>query len=168
MFVALLVDSVTAQGFGSILISMSSLFAGILIPPQNISNVWIWGKCGYSIISLVFVNSNLCLLIYLSAYWLFPLHYVMEGLVASQFHDDETPITASLDSPYYNFLLSTESCNPCGQTCCGTASNWVEYRFGGFWTYENIKWAAVYLVCVISVTKFVKLYALWQFNYLAK
>jgi ABC-type multidrug transport system permease subunit len=150
MFVALLADSVTAQGFGSILISMSSLFAGILIPPQNISQIWIW------------------------AYWVFPLHYVLEGLVASQFHDDTTQIEASAGSPYNEYLLSTDQCMPCegdvssSTSCCGTAANWVDYKFGGLWQYDNIKWNALYLICVIVLAKLIKLWGLWKFNYLAK
>jgi ABC-type multidrug transport system permease subunit len=65
-FMAVFRDSQTAQGFGSLLIAMSSVFAGMLIHhPQDIKPFWIW------------------------AYWVFPLHYVLEGLMTSQFESDE-------------------------------------------------------------------------------
>eukprot|EP00804_Cyclotella_cryptica_P013018 CCRYP_002341-RD/>CCRYP_002341-RD protein AED:0.11 eAED:0.11 QI:152/1/1/1/0.88/0.94/18/731/1289 len=51
--ISVLRDDVTAQGVGSIFIGLSSIFAGVLIRPQMINNIWIW------------------------AYWLFPLHYVL-------------------------------------------------------------------------------------------
>ena len=74
-------DSQTAQGFGSLLIGFSSIFGGILIRPQDINQFWIW------------------------AYWTFPLHYVLEGLLTSQFENDNTPIVASLNTPFYDYTV---------------------------------------------------------------
>jgi ABC-type multidrug transport system permease subunit len=42
MLVALFRDSQTAQGFGGLFISMTSLFSGILIRPNNIPSFWIF------------------------------------------------------------------------------------------------------------------------------
>ena len=42
--VSLVRDSQSAQGFGGLLISMTSLFAGVLIRPQNISGFWTFGE----------------------------------------------------------------------------------------------------------------------------
>ena len=40
MLVSLFRDSQTAQGFGGLFISMTSLFSGILIRPNNIPSFW--------------------------------------------------------------------------------------------------------------------------------
>jgi ABC-type multidrug transport system permease subunit len=44
MMTALFRDSQTAQGFGGLLISMTSLFAGTLIRPNNIEGFWTFGE----------------------------------------------------------------------------------------------------------------------------
>lgn len=45
------------------------LFCGFLIGEQNFPTFWLF------------------------MYWLDPLHYALEGLITSQFHQDDTPIT---------------------------------------------------------------------------
>ena len=42
MLVSLFRDSQTAQGFGALIITCTSLFSGILIKPSNIPNFWIF------------------------------------------------------------------------------------------------------------------------------
>lgn len=42
MLVSLFRDSQTAQGFGGLFVSLTSLFSGILIRPNNIPNFWIF------------------------------------------------------------------------------------------------------------------------------
>lgn len=54
MFVALTRDAVTAQGFGGLLIALSSLFTGVLIRPDNMPSFWVF------------------------MYWLVPGHYIYE------------------------------------------------------------------------------------------
>lgn len=44
MMVSLVRDSQTAQGFGGLLISMTSLFSGVLIRPNNITGFWTFGE----------------------------------------------------------------------------------------------------------------------------
>lgn len=44
MMVSLVRDSQTAQGFGGLLISMTSLFSGLLIRPNNITGFWTFGE----------------------------------------------------------------------------------------------------------------------------
>jgi len=111
---------------------------GVLIAPQNISNVWIW------------------------AYYVFPLHYVIEGLLMSQYHDSDIPILATSGGDWYVSLQCT------GSPCYGTAAEFFNWRFGGFFSFEHIPWNALYLVCFIIFTKVVQLIALSQLNYLAK
>lgn len=125
----------------------------------------------------VFASSNFCLtvsvfLIFL-AYWTFPLHYVYEGIFTSQFNQDETPITPSYGSPFYDYVR-TEYCDwvpskePLPDDCTGTAEDWINVAFGGNWTVENIKWDIIYLVGANVVAKAMTMYGLKQKNYLAK
>jgi len=43
-FMSLFKDVATAQGFGSVMATMNSLFSGVLIRPQNISSFWLFSK----------------------------------------------------------------------------------------------------------------------------
>lgn len=142
-------DTQTAQGFGAVLQGMSSIFGGILIRPQDIKSFWIW------------------------AYWVFPLHYIMEGLLTSQYRGDQTPIVASLSSPFYYYVLGKNCPNmPTDQTppvecITGTAEDWVYVSFGGMWVPENIPYDILYLIFAIIVFKAAALYGLKTRNYLA-
>ena len=49
--------------------TLLSLFAGFMIRPQDFPTFWIF------------------------VYWLDPLHYATEGIVVTQFYQDDTPIT---------------------------------------------------------------------------
>jgi ABC-type multidrug transport system ATPase subunit/ABC-type multidrug transport system permease subunit len=149
-FMAIFRDSQTAQGFGSLLIGMSSIFGGVLIRPQDISTFWIW------------------------AYWSFPLHYVLEGLLTSQFEGDNTPIVASLGSPFYEYTLEKNCPNmkpdhslP-AECITGTAEDWIYASFGGMWVPEHIPYCVIYLIGAIVVAKFMAWYGLKEKNFLAK
>lgn len=142
-------DAQTAQGFGALLIGMSSIFGGILIRPQDIKSIWIW------------------------AYWTFPIHYIIEGLLTSQFRNDQTPIAASLGSPYYYYVLE-KNCPgippeqvPPVECTTGTAEEWVYVSFGGMWIPENIPYNILYLICAVIAAKAAALYGLKMKNYLA-
>ena len=148
-FMAVFRDSQTAQGFGSLLIGMSSIFGGILIRPQAINSFWIW------------------------AYWTFPLHYVLEGLFTSQFQGDTTPIVATYGTEFYNWVLS-ENCpkvedDPPPVECyTGTAEEWIYVSFGGMWLPEHIPYCIGYCIGAVVVAKAMAMYGLKQRNYLAK
>ena len=141
-------DAQTAQGFGSLLIMMSSLFAGILIHPQSFPSFWKW------------------------AYWVFPLHYVLEGLLTSQFVNDQTPIAASYPSPFYDFVVKkncpgADNLNiPASCDLTGTAEEWIFSTFGGMWVPEHIKYDITYLVFAIVLAKIVTSYGLAMKNFL--
>lgn len=148
-FMAVFRDSQTAQGFGGVLIGLSSLFAGQLIRPQYIQPFWIW------------------------AYWVFPLHYVLEGLVTSQFQSDQTPIIASYQSPYYDYVLNkncpgVDPSDPPAACITGTAEEWINISFGGMFLPESIPYDILYLVCAIVLAKILAMYGLKKKNYLAK
>jgi hypothetical protein len=99
------------------------------------------------------------------AYWLFPGHYVLEGLVASQFHRDDTPIEAILGSPFFVFLTE-EGCT--SQVCVGTAEQWIDVSFGGAFSYDHLPWNVLYLLGVLVAARLITFYALTKFNYLSK
>ena len=142
-------DAQTAQGFGALLIGMSSIFGGVLIRPQDIKSFWIW------------------------AYWTFPIHYIIEGLLTSQFRNDQTPIVASLGSPYYYHVLEKNCPNmPPDQTpplecTTGTAEDWIYVSFGGMWVPDHIPYNILYLICAVIAAKAAALYGLKMKNYLA-
>ena len=68
-FIALTPTEATANILGGFNNTISGLFCGFLIQAQNIPTFWLF------------------------MYWLNPLHYALEGLITSQFHDDTTMIT---------------------------------------------------------------------------
>lgn len=144
MFMSLVRDSITAQGFGGLLISSTVLFSGILIRPSNIPNFWVW------------------------AYWVFPGHYVMEGLIMSQFKDDDTQIEASFGSAYFESLVAAGRCDETSTQCFGTAWEWVLVAFGENWSTDHIPWNILYLIGLAILSRLVTYYALTNFNYLAK
>jgi ABC-type multidrug transport system permease subunit len=45
MLMSVLRDSVTAQGFGGLTLSLTAMFSGVLIRPQDIPPFWYWGEC---------------------------------------------------------------------------------------------------------------------------
>ena len=138
MLVSLLKDSKTAQALGGMLVSCTSLFSGVLIPPQAIPNFWIF------------------------MYWLMPGHWIMEGLFTSQFGSSQLPIEASVDSPFYVAL----GCNETTTSCTGTAGEWLAVTFPTF-SEDNIKWDATFLIGIVVVTRAVSWFALTNFNYRA-
>ena len=61
----------TAQAIGPASTSLFSLFSGFIIQPSNIPRYWSF------------------------MYWLSPTHYVLEGLISSQFHGVDTKVVTS-------------------------------------------------------------------------
>lgn len=147
-------DSEIAQTLGSAVVGLSALFCGIMIRPQFISSFWIF------------------------MYWIMPLHYILEGLITSQFNGDDTPIVATPGSAFYSSLLEGGNCNksnvfrPNGDQeahCIGTAEEWIRVSFGGFFSFENI-WRAdlPYLVGLCILSRLVAYVALTKLRYVKK
>lgn len=113
MLVSLLRDSQTAQGFGALVVAFSSLFGGVLIKASEIPNFWLF------------------------MYWIFPGHYFLEGLVMSQFADDDSTIEASVGSPYYQSLVADETCQPEQDPCYGTIGQWIDVTFTD-WNKDDV------------------------------
>jgi len=135
MATSLLRDAATAQVVGGLVISMTVLFSGILLRPDQIPSFWIF------------------------AYWMFPGHYVFEGIIMSQYENDDTPILASPGTAFYTSLKCASD-----QICEGTAEEWVASSFPD-WNVDNVPWNALYLIGVIIVTRVVTFWALTSLNY---
>lgn len=138
MMMSLFRDSVTAQGFSGVVIGLTALFTGIIIRPHDIPTFWIF------------------------MYWLMPGHYILEGLLTTQFNNDDTPIEASIGSPFWEYLGCTE------EPCYGTAQQWIFVSFGGAFVFENVKWDVTYLVGAIILVRLIAYIALTRLNYLEK
>lgn len=135
MFVALCPDAQIAQGFSGLLSSNTGLFAGVLIQPQNIPKFWIF------------------------MYWVLPGHYILEGLLTTQYEGDETPITAQVGSPFYEYLGCTNI------PCVGTAEEWIYATFAGNFLRSNVPYDILYLVVMTVLTRVVTIWALGSLNY---
>jgi hypothetical protein len=135
MLVSLVRDSETAQGLGGMLISFTVLFCGILLRPDAIPNFWIF------------------------MYWVLPGHYICEGIIVSQYDGDDTPITASTNSDFYNDL----KCVP-EEPCIGTAGGWVDSSFPD-WDTDHLYYDVLYLIGVILATRFITFFALTNLDY---
>lgn len=97
-------------------------------------------------------------------YWLLPGHYVLEGLMTTQFNNDDSPIVASPGSGFYQHLVSTEQCKE-GSACSGTAEEWVQYTFDGEFSVANVPYDILYLVVVTIMTRVITVWALGHLNY---
>ncbi len=79
---------------GGMLVTFISLFCGFMIKAQDFPDFWIF------------------------MYWLDPLHYVLEGLVVTQFNGDHTPVSVT------------------GTAVTETANSFVS-NFYSAWRYES-------------------------------
>jgi len=137
MFVAVCPNAQIAQGFCGLLSSNTGLFAGVLIQPQNIPKFWIF------------------------MYWILPGHYILEGLLTTQYENDNTKITAQVGSPFYIYL----GCDGSEEECIGTAEEWIIATFNGEFSRENVHYDIIYLVCMTILTRVVTVLALGHLNY---
>lgn len=137
MLVATFRDSATAQGFGGLVVSFTSLFSGVLIRPEQIPNFWIF------------------------MYWITPGHYIFESLYTSQFSDDQSEIVASVGSPFYYSL----GCSPdTTATCSGTVSQWMAVNFADF-SSDSTGWNALFLICFIVFVRLITFYSLTSIDH---
>lgn len=85
--------------------------------------------------------------------------------MASQFHQDDTPILANQGSPFHQSLVNG-GCTT--EACVGTAEEWIEVSFDGEYTFEHLPYNVLYLIALIIFARTVTLYALMKLNYLSK
>lgn len=137
MLVAICPDAQIAQGFAGLISTCTSLFAGVLIQPQFIPKFWLF------------------------MYYILPGHYILEGLLTTQYHNDTTEITAQVGSPFYISL----GCDGSEEKCSGTAEGWVESTFDGTFSIDNVPYDIAYLVGMTILTRVVTVWALGYLNY---
>lgn len=141
MLVALCPDAQIAQGFGGLIASCTGLFTGVLIRPSNIPTFWIF------------------------MYWLLPGHYILEGLLVTQFYNDETLIMASPGTPFWNFLGCDSEAEDSSAECVGTTYDWILATFDGAFVIENVPKDIGYLVGIILLSRILTVFGLGYLNY---
>mmetsp|Transcript_17034 Transcript_17034/g.39117 ORF Transcript_17034/g.39117 Transcript_17034/m.39117 type:complete len:1432 (-) Transcript_17034:3850-8145(-) len=141
MLIALCRNAQIAQGFCALVGSNTGLFSGVLIQPLNIPKFWIF------------------------MYWLLPGHYVLEGLLTTQYDNDTTPIAANPGSKFYQYLVDSDQCAQGSKVCIGTAEEWVSSTFDGEFSRENVPYDILYLVGVTVLTRVISVWALAYLNY---
>ncbi|KAG5183352.1 ABC-2 type transporter-domain-containing protein [Tribonema minus] len=107
-----------AQALASVSNSLFAVFGGFFISPGQIPNYWIW------------------------AYYITPFHYAIEGILSSQYHDDDTEIIA-LDG------VSTT-----------TISAYLDEFFGGKFSYSSRGYDVMALLIFIVIFQGLFFYAL--------
>jgi predicted branched-subunit amino acid permease len=94
-----------------------------------------------------------------------PGHYIFEGLIVSQYDNDNTPIVATFGSPFYIFVKCDEQFAQGATECIGTAEQWVYASFAGIFISEHLPWNIFYLIGVIIVSRGITAIALANLNY---
>jgi ABC-type multidrug transport system ATPase subunit/ABC-type multidrug transport system permease subunit len=137
MFVAICPDAQIAQGFCGLLSSNTGLFAGVLIQPQFIPKFWLF------------------------MYYILPGHYILEGLLTTQYQNDTTEIKAAVGSPFYVSL----GCDGSEEKCSGHAEDWVNVTFDGTFSIDNVPYDIAYLVGMTILTRVVTVWSLGHLNH---
>ena len=141
MFVALVPDAQIAQGLSGLFSSLTGLFTGILIRPADIPTFWIF------------------------MYWIMPGQYILQGLLVTQFNGDETEITASPGTLFWDSLDCDTQIEEGATSCSGTAEMWVESTFEGAYSIDNIPYCVGYVCALLFATIVIKWWALGHLNY---
>jgi hypothetical protein len=143
-FMCLVPGMATAQILCSIFIGINNFFSGLIVRPQYLSGFW----------ALPF--------------WLTPGHYVFEGLVASQFFSDDTLVTASPMSPFFQYLNCTLGNETfISEPCVGTVEQYVIAFFGGKYQYDHIFYDAIALGIFLVFARVLTYFALKRYNFAA-
>jgi hypothetical protein len=78
----------------------------------------------------------------------------------SQYDGDDTNITASTGSDFYNSL----NCDAEVVPCTGSAEKWIASSFPD-WDVDNLPYDALYLILVILLTRIITFCALTKLDY---
>ncbi len=143
-FMCLVPGMATAQILCSIFIGINNFFSGLIVRPQYLSGFW----------ALPF--------------WLTPGHYVFEGLVASQFFNDDTMVVATPMSPFFQYLNCTlGNQTVVSEPCVGTVEQYVLAFFGGKYQYDHIFYDAIALGIFLVFARALTYFALKKYNFAA-
>ena len=81
--------------------------------------------------------------------------------MVSQYDNDLTPIVASPNTLFWQYLGCDEQPSP----CVGTAEQWVFASFSGFFIPEHIPWNIFYLIGMLLISRTTTGFALAYLNY---
>lgn len=138
-FICLVKDTPTAGALVGALIGYNIFFSGLVVKPQYFVGPFQLG------------------------YWTAPGRFALEGLVITQFADNDTPVFPRFASPYFFYLNCTLDEIP--EECPGTIDDYVNYFFGGRFSLDHFWMDVFVLLGYMILAKFVTEFALWKFNY---
>ena len=138
-FICLVKDTATAGALVGALIGYNIFFSGLVVKPQYFVGIMQLG--------------------YVTA----PGRFAFEGLVTTQFYEDDTPVIAQYASPYWFNINCTINTAP--GDCEGTISDYVDFMFGGKFTLDNFWIDVGVLLAYMILAKGVQEFALYYFNY---
>jgi ABC-type multidrug transport system permease subunit len=138
-FICLVKDTPTAGALVGALIGYNIFFSGLVVKPQYFVGPFQMG------------------------YWTAPGRFALEGLVTTQFADNDTPVIPEFASPYFFYRNCTTDKVP--EDCLGTIDDYVNFFFGGWFTLDNFGMDVGVLLGYMILAKFVTEFALWKFNY---
>lgn len=136
-FMCLVKDIPTAGALQGALIGTNVFFSGLVVRPQYFVGAFQIG------------------------YWFAPGRYAYEGLIITQFNGITDNVTATSGSPYFYFL----GCQDINEPCVGSMEDFIEYFFGGKFTYDQFWLDIGVLIGYLVVAKLATHFALWKFNY---
>lgn len=131
----------------TIYIGLNNFFSGLIVRPQHLS--------GFFEIP----------------YWITPGHYVFEGIIVSQFEDDDRMVIAEQGSAFWDYLRcddnTTESLGTFGNTteCFGTAWQFVDAFFGEEFSPDNRVRGIVVLTAFLIFARALTFFCLRFFNH---
>jgi hypothetical protein len=137
-FMCLVSSMPTAQILASVFIGLNNFFSGLIVRPQFMT--------GFFAIT----------------YWITPGHYVYEGLVLAQFHNDERMVIAVNDSEFYDFLDCDKYIS---NTCNGTVTQYIHVFFGGKFNKDNELQDILVLALFLVAARVATFFALKRFNF---
>lgn len=138
-FMCLVKDIPTAGALQGALIGTNVFFSGLVVRPQYFVGAFQIG------------------------YWFAPGRYAYEGLIITQFRGMDNPVIAETGSPFFYYLGCSTSDED--TECQGTMEQFVDYFFGGKFTYDQFWLDIGVLLGFMVVAKLATHFALWKFNY---
>jgi len=143
-FMCLVRGMATAQILCSVFIGINNFFSGLIVRPQYLTGFW------------------------QVTYWITPGHYVFEGLVVTQFSDDERLVEAYFGSEFFQYMNCTllqNTSDDGSRQCVGYVRQYVDSFFGGRFTRDHVPQDLVILGLYLTFARVLTYFALKKFNY---
>lgn len=121
-------------------IGLNNFFSGLIVRPQY--------QTGFFAIT----------------YFITPGHYVYEGLITTQFWNDDRTVIANEGSEFYDFMNCTTKN---ATVCTGKVSDFVRSFFGDKFTVKHVFLDTAVLAFILVAARLGTYWALKKFNYSA-